>query len=70
MEKGAFDLLMIVLEQELAECEKTKVVKSRKEYNHKYYLEKTKKKRIAQKNAQISSQSGEEYSIKKLLGDE
>lgn len=51
MEKGAIDLLMVVLEQELIECEKRKVVKSRKEYNHKYYLEKTKKKRIAQKNA-------------------
>ena len=48
MEKGAIDLLMIVLEQELIECEKRRVVKSRKEYNHKYYLEKTKRKRIAQ----------------------
>ena len=45
MEKAAVDLLMIALEQELIECEKRKVVKSRKEYNNNYYEKVTKQKR-------------------------
>lgn len=45
MEKDLVDLLKIAIEQELVEYENKKVVKSRKQYNHDYYMQVTKEKR-------------------------